>query len=102
MYLLYFIIGGLLFISIKYLSHNIKNIKYSSSIAAFPIGLTTILLITNDKLINYSKNYCFNLVFLLLTAIFNYILLHYYNKYVSLVISLLFWILINYIFIKFI
>lgn len=102
MYIYNFILGGLLFTLIKYLSVNIPNIKYSSMIAAFPIGLITILLISDSKMINYSKNYSINLVFLLLTSILNYILLHYFTKIKSLVLSLIFWVLINIAYIKFI
>ena len=102
MYLLYFIIGGLLFTLIKYLSLNIKDTKYASTIAAFPIGLLTIILVSNNMSLSYSKNYCINLIVLLITALINYLMLHYFNKTISLIISIVFWLIINFIFIKFI
>lgn len=102
MYLLYFVIGGLLFTLIKYLSLNIKDTKYASTIAAFPIGLLTIILVSNNKSLSYSKNYCINLIVLFITALINYFMLHHFNKIISLIISIIFWLIINLIFIKFI
>ena len=102
LYIPYFIIGGLLFTLIKYLSINIKDTRYASTIAAFPIGLLTIILVSNNKSISYSKNYCINLIILFITALVNYFMLHYFNKITSLIISIIFWLIINFIFIKFI
>ncbi len=98
-YVLLFLMGGSLFVLIKYLSTHV-NIKYSSFIAAFPIGLLTSLLILNNNLINYSYNYSVNVLILLIAAVAQYVLLiSTSSRYLSLIVSLLIWAIINYIYI---
>ena len=98
-YICLFIIGGSLFVLIKYLSMNV-DIKYSSFIAAFPIGLLTTMLIVNNKLMNYSYNYSVNVLILLIAAICQYLLLSFTNmRYLSLFIALIIWGVVNYIYI---
>ena len=98
-YVCLFIIGGSLFVLIKYLSMNV-DIKYSSFIAAFPIGLLTTMLILNNMVMDYSYNYSVNCLILLIAAICQYILLSVTNmRYLSLIISLIIWGIANYIYI---
>lgn len=98
-YICLFIIGGSLFVLTKYLSMNV-DIKYSSFIAAFPIGLLTTMLIVNNKHMHYSYNYSVNVLILLIAAICQYVLLNVTNmRYLSLIISLIIWSVANYIYI---
>ena len=67
-----FLIGGILYSAIKYSSDNVSDIRVSSAIAAFPIGLLSSILI-NDKFIKkYTKSYMINVFFLLITAFLFY------------------------------
>lgn len=103
-YIINFIIGGTLFVLIKYLSNNMKDIKYSSMIAAFPIGLISILIILESKRENYSKSYLITCLILTFIAFFNYIFICYckYSVKYSLLFSIILWILFNIVYIKFI
>jgi hypothetical protein len=98
-YLFLFLIGGVMFISIKYLSTRV-DIKYSSFIAAFPTGLLATILILNNNLINYSYNYSINCLILLIASLLQYALLILTNsRYISLILSLIIWGTFNYIYI---
>jgi hypothetical protein len=101
MYVQNFIIGGMLFVTIKYLSLNINNVKYASMIAAFPIGLISSYLILDNKLKNYVVAYNINILILLLSAVIFYILLKYMSRDKSLILSIIFWLIINLIYIHF-
>ena len=102
MYIQSFIIGGILFVTIKYLSLNIKNIKYASMIAAFPLGLISSYLILDNKLKNYVVAYNINIVILLLSAILFHSLLEYTSRDTSLIFSIIFWLVINLVYILFV
>jgi len=94
-YLMLFILGGSMFVSIKYLSSHV-DIKYSSMVAAFPLGLLTGLVITNSKIFEYSFDYSKNVFILLLSSIIQYTLLKFkFNRYLTLFISILSWVLLN-------
>ena len=101
MYIQNFIIGGILFVTIKYLSLNIENIKYASMLAAFPLGLISSYLILDHKLKNYVVAYNINIVILLLSAILFHTLLEYTSRDTSLIFSIIFWLIINLIYIHF-
>ena len=101
MYIQNFIIGGILFVTIKYLSLNIENIKYASMIAAFPLGLISSYLILDNKLENYVVAYNINISILLLSAIIFHTLLKYMSRNKSLISSIIFWLIINLIYIHF-
>ena len=94
-YLMLFIMGGSMFVLIKYLSTHV-DIKYSSMVAAFPLGLLTGLVITNNKIFEYSIDYSKNVFILLLSSIIQYILLKFkFNRYLTLFISILSWVSLN-------
>ena len=80
-YLLLFVVGGFLFVAIKYLSMNIDT-KYASIVAAFPLGLLTGLMITDTKILDYSLNYSKNIFVLLIASIIQYLCLKFkFNRY---------------------
>jgi hypothetical protein len=98
-YIFLFLFGGILFVLIKYLSTYV-DIKYSSFIAAFPIGLLATILILDNNLLNYSYNYSVNCLILLIAAVVQYVLLISTNsRYLSLIVAMLIWAIINYIYI---
>jgi len=97
-----FIIGGILFSAIKYSSDNISDIRISSMMAAFPIGLLSSLLISDKKIHIYSKSYTKSIFILLITSIMFY-LMHYYtslHRHLVLIISIFLWAIINYTVLK--
>lgn len=98
-----FLIGGLLFSVIKYTADNVADIRISSMIAAFPIGLLSSLLIADNKIQVYSLSYTKSISILLLTSIV-FCLLHSYtdlHRHFNLIISIIFWLLINSLVINF-
>tara|TARA_Y100000992_G_C21055877_1_gene391792 strand:+ start:229 stop:552 length:324 start_codon:yes stop_codon:yes gene_type:complete len=98
-----FLIGGVLFSAIKYSTDNIQDIRVSSMIAAFPVGLLSSLLINNKKIKGYSKSYMVSISILFLTSIAFY-LLHYYtglNRYINLLLAIFIWSIVNYLNIEF-
>ena len=98
-----FLIGGLLFSSIKYSADNISDIRISSMMAAFPIGLLSSLLIHDKKIQVYSQSYMKSIFILLITSVIFY-LLHTYtglHRHFVLIISIFVWAIINYVNIKF-
>ena len=98
-----FLIGGLLFSVIKYTADNVADIRISSMIAAFPIGLLSSLLIADKKIQVYSLSYTKSISILLLTSIVFY-LLHSYtdlHRHFNLILSFIFWLLINSLVINF-
>ena len=94
-FLLLFIIGGFLFVAIKYLSMHVDT-KYASIVAAFPLGLLTGLMISDGKIFDYSLNYSKNIFILLLASITQYICLKFkFNRYLTLALSFIIWLLLN-------
>jgi len=94
-YLILFIIGGCLLPGIKYLSTHVDT-KYASMVAAFPLGLLTGLIITDEKIMNYSLNYSKNILILLFASIIQYLILKLkLNRILALVISFMMWIILN-------
>jgi|TARA_B110000914_G_C15351176_1_gene393987 hypothetical protein len=98
-----FIIGGVLFSLIKYTANNVDDIRISSMIAAFPIGLLSSLLISDKKIKDYSLSYATSIFILLLTSIVFYLLhaLTELQRPINLILSILFWIVINFMIIHF-
>ena len=97
-----FLIGGLLFSAIKYSADNISDIRISSMMAAFPIGLLSSILIHDKKIQMYSKSYAISIFILLITSVVFY-LMHYYtslHRHLVLIISIFLWAIINYSVIK--
>ena len=98
-----FLIGGILFSAIKYSADNIDDIRISSMIAAFPIGLLSSLLIHDKKIRVYSQSYMKSISILLLSS-FAFYLLHNYtslHRHINLTLSILVWVIVNYLIIKF-
>ena len=91
MYLILFLLGGLLFVTIKYLSMNYANIKYASTIAAFPIGLLSSYIITDNRVQKYAKSYCLNILVLLVCSIIHYNLLNILSRNMALLLSIIIW-----------
>ena len=99
-YLFLFLLGGTMFTLIKYLSTHFDT-KYSSMVAAFPIGLLTSLIISNKKIYEYSEDYSINILILFIASILQIILLFFhFNRYLSLFLAILFWCILNYLNIK--
>lgn len=92
-----FLIGGILYSAIKYTSDNVSDIRISSAIAAFPIGLLSSILINDKSIKKYTKSYMINVFFMLITAFLFYLLSNYtsINRYLALIISFLCWMMIN-------
>jgi len=92
-----FIIGGILFSLIKYTSNNVDDIRISSMVAAFPIGLISSLLIADKKIQGYSLSYVKSIFILLLVSVVFYLLnnLTDLHRYITLILSIICWIVIN-------
>jgi len=98
-----FIIGGVLFSLIKYTADNVSDIRISSMIAAFPLGLLSSLLIADKKILPYSLSYVKNIVILLAVSTVFYLLnaLTNLHRHYKLLISIIFWVVINYMILSF-
>ena len=97
-----FMIGGVLFSIIKYTSDNVDDIRISSMVAAFPIGLLSSFLLADKKIQVYSLSYVKSIFILLLTSIVFY-LLHSFtdlHRHYNLILSIFVWIVINYMIIS--
>ena len=93
-----FLIGGVLFSLIKYTADNVADIRISSMVAAFPIGLLSSFLLADKKIQVYSLSYVKSIFILLLTSIVFYLLHSFTNlhRHYNLILSIFFWIVINY------
>ena len=101
-YFFIFIIGGLIFCLLDYLS-NLNNSKYTSILAAFPmlflVGLCFIKL-KNKNTDNYILSSCKSIfIYLLFLLILLLLLRKKYNFYESIIISFIFWIFLIYFFV---
>jgi hypothetical protein len=88
-----FIIGGFTVAGVKFASKNISNTAIAALIGAIPIGLISIVFISNDKSLGYSENYFFITLALLTSIAFFYTLRTYtnWNKNLILVLALILW-----------
>ena len=101
-YFIIFIIGGLTFCLLDYLS-NLNDSKYTSILAAFPllflVGLCFIKL-KNKNTECYILSSCKSIFIYLLFLLLLLLLLHKkYNLYKSILISFIFWIFLIYFFV---
>ena len=98
-----FIIGGVLFSLIKYTADNVADIRISSMVAAFPIGLLSSFLLADKKIQVYSLSYVKSIFILILISIVFFLLhsLTDLHRYINLILSILLWIVINFMIIHF-
>lgn len=104
-YIVYFILGGIVFSSIHYFS-SIKNNKMCALIPTIPVvGIYSMLLIkynnktkqTNVLCSKFLYNICHFVMYTLIFYLFMLILLNYSNNFpLSLIISLIIWLILVY------
>ena len=89
-----FFIGGSVLAGVKYTSEHIKNPLVSAVIGGIPTGLIAIFLISSKKSIDYSYQYFFVTLSLLISIALFHILIVYthMHKNTILILSLICWV----------